>query len=552
MQKVLRLLLVEDSEDDALLLLRELRNGGYDPQFQRVETAAAMRTQLKEHVWDVVVSDYSMPHFSGPEALITLQECGQDLPFIIVSGAIGEEIAVSVMKKGAHDYLIKGNLKRLVPVIEREMREAADRQLRRKAQQELHDSEEHFRLLTENSHDWITRHSLTGEYMYVSRACRELLGYEPHEMVNRRPWDYVDDRSRPALLSVFANAQNESLTQRLEYLARHRSGRPVWCETVYWTRRDPRTDTLLEIHAATRDITARKLAETTLQEANDALERRVRERTADLEQANSTLQAEIEERRRIETERAELNRALETKNRQLESLLINAEKLASVGRLAAGVAHEIRNPLTSMKLSLFSIGKHLKGNERLQDNVRVMSEEIQRLETVIRNFLEFSRPPTLKFRPTAVRALVDDLVSLYRHQLSRSQVAIEVDVPLDLPQVMIDPDQIKQVFLNLMANAVDAMTAGGHIHLTADTVITDNGQTELLFRFADSGPGIPADQQGHIFDAFYTTKPEGTGLGLAISSRIMKNHGGSLSLDPAAERGAVFLLRLPVEDGVAP
>jgi signal transduction histidine kinase len=178
-----------------------------------------------------------------------------------------------------------------------------------------------------------------------------------------------------------------------------------------------------------------------------------------------------------------------------------------------------------------------------------MSEEIQRLESIIRNFLEFSRPPSLKNRPTAVRALVDDLLMLFRHQLSRANVTTHVDVPLDLPQLFVDPDQIKQVFLNLVSNAIDAMPQGGEIHITADTLSGENGHSELVFRFADTGPGISAEQREHIFDAFFTTKPEGTGLGLAISARILKNHGGSLTLEPAGDRGAVFLLRLPVDDG---
>ncbi|MGH7144887.1 MAG: sensor histidine kinase, partial [Planctomycetota bacterium] len=170
-------------------------------------------------------------------------------------------------------------------------------------------------------------------------------------------------------------------------------------------------------------------------------------------------------------------------------------------------------------------------------------------------FLEFSRPPTLVFRPTAVRSLVDDLLMLYRHQLIKNNVAVEVDVPLDLPQVHVDPDQIKQVFLNLLANAVDAIQGmgrnppGGAIMITADTTVSPEGHGELVFLFRDDGPGIPAESRAHIFDAFYTTKTTGTGLGLAISSRIMKNHGGSLALESDATAGTTFVVRIPINDG---
>lgn len=113
-----RVLIVEDSEDDAALLLRELRCGGYDPAHERVDTAAAMITALDRQTWDIVFSDHSMPHFSGTEALTILRERGFDLPFIFVSGTIGEDNAVAAMKVGAHDYIMKGNLKRLVPAEE--------------------------------------------------------------------------------------------------------------------------------------------------------------------------------------------------------------------------------------------------------------------------------------------------------------------------------------------------------------------------------------------------------------------------------------------------
>src|SRR5262245_48339505 len=130
----LRLLLIEDSEDDASLVVRTLRRGGYDLTYERVETAEAMRDALARHPWDLVISDYSMPQFTGPAALGILHEIGIDLPFIIVSGTIGEETAVAAMKAGAHDFLMKGQLTRLTPAVARELREAADRRERRRAE----------------------------------------------------------------------------------------------------------------------------------------------------------------------------------------------------------------------------------------------------------------------------------------------------------------------------------------------------------------------------------------------------------------------------------
>ncbi|MFN6480122.1 sensor histidine kinase [Nostoc sp. DedQUE07] len=133
----LRVLLVEDSEDDALLLLRELQRGGYEVTFERIDTPTAMKAAIKEQTWDIVICDYSMPTFSAPAALKQVKESGLDLPFIIVSGTIGEDTAVAAMKAGAHDYIIKGNLARLTPAVARELREALVRRERKQAEEQI-------------------------------------------------------------------------------------------------------------------------------------------------------------------------------------------------------------------------------------------------------------------------------------------------------------------------------------------------------------------------------------------------------------------------------
>ena len=137
MSQPLRVLIVEDVEDDALLTIRELERGGYEATFERVETPEAMTVALEKQAWDIIIADYRLPHFSAPEALELFHQSGLDLPFIIVSGTIGEEIAVAMMKDGAHDYLVKGNLKRLVPAVDRELREAEIRKQRKRADYNL-------------------------------------------------------------------------------------------------------------------------------------------------------------------------------------------------------------------------------------------------------------------------------------------------------------------------------------------------------------------------------------------------------------------------------
>jgi len=165
MSTLLRVLIVEDSEDDAELSLRELRRGGYDPAFERVESAVAMRAALEAGGWDLVVSDYHLPQFSAPDALAVLKQSGLDVPFIVVSGFIGEEAAVEILLAGAHDFIVKTKLARLLPAIQRELREAADRRERRRVAAALRESEAHYRAMLEALPDTMFRFSREGVFL---------------------------------------------------------------------------------------------------------------------------------------------------------------------------------------------------------------------------------------------------------------------------------------------------------------------------------------------------------------------------------------------------
>ena len=187
MSTPLHILIVEDSEDDALLLLRELRRGGYEPVFERVETPEAMKQALETGRWDIIVSDYMMPKFSGLAALALLQESGLDLPFIIVSGNIGEDIAVGAMKAGAHDYIIKGNLTRLVPAVERELRDVKDRQEREKAEGQLKRSRQRLFETLENMNEGFFTLDHEWRYTYVNTEATKLWRKNRDELIGKKP-----------------------------------------------------------------------------------------------------------------------------------------------------------------------------------------------------------------------------------------------------------------------------------------------------------------------------------------------------------------------------
>lgn len=229
--------------------------------------------------------------------------------------------------------------------------------------------------------------------------------------------------------------------------------------------------------------------------------------------------------------------------------MLQAERLASVGKLAASVAHEIRNPLTSIKMWLFSLEKAMGSDPALQRRLTIISEEIGRLESIVRNFLEFSRPPALKRRAQDVGTLIDKTLELFSPQAEKRQLRL---VRSDSPQLclaMADGEQIKQVLINLLNNAADAAPLGGQICLRATAETEPDGRPMVVIRVQDTGPGMPEEVRRRIFEPFFTTKEGGTGLGLCIAARIMARHEGRLVLESSGERGTSFAVWIPSAQG---
>ena len=180
MRKLIRVLAVEDSEDDTRLIMLELERGGFDPTFERVDSAAGLTSALEKQPWDVIISDHSMPGFGSLEALKLLKEKHPDLPFIVVSGAIGEDLAVSTMKAGASDYVMKGKLARLVPSIERELREAESRRVRRQVEEALQQTQSvlaYLAAIVESSDDAIIGKALDGTILSWNSGAERMYGY---------------------------------------------------------------------------------------------------------------------------------------------------------------------------------------------------------------------------------------------------------------------------------------------------------------------------------------------------------------------------------------
>ncbi len=231
-------------------------------------------------------------------------------------------------------------------------------------------------------------------------------------------------------------------------------------------------------------------------------------------------------------------------------MLLQSEKMAVMGKLAADVAHSIRNPMTSIKMRLFSLERSLELTQTQQDDLEVVSEEMRRLDNIVRNFLEFSRPPKLKMRKVNISEILDMTFQLLAHRLERENVEVERPHRYTLPEIEADPELLKEVVVNLMVNALDAMKDGGKIRITGEEAVAEEIGRAVLIRISDTGPGIPESIQEKVFEPFFSTKDEGTGLGLAIAKRIIEEHRGRIMLQSEEGEGASFTIILPVwEEG---
>ncbi len=486
----LEVLLVEDNADDALLLERHLLRNGVTPKVVRVETSAELTEALASgRSFDVVLADYNLPAFSGPAALQMLKASGHDIPFIMMSGAVSEETAVSSMRAGAHDYVTKQNLTRLVPAIERELKEAAARSQRRAAERALTASEARFHRLVETMPLGLVISNAAGNITYANAAIERLLGHSVGDLCTGTiPLDsLLPDLHAPARPTTQALSPSEHI-----------------CLTV-----DGQSIDVLVLTAV----------------LNPEAESRDRQTAAFI--ADLTLQKKSEE------------------------VLRRTEKLAVAGRLAASIAHEINNPLEAITNCLYLLGQtSLEQDGRAY--LELAQKELDRVAQITVQTLKFYRGSTKPVR-TDVNDLISSVLIVFDSRMRQHQVQV-VRQQRPIPLIDAHEGEIRQVVVNLIGNAIDALPGGGCIHIrTAPGCDWTTHRPGVSITIADTGIGMDPAIRARIFEPFYSTKGiTGTGLGLWVSHEIVDRHQGLLRVrsrraKPGHPGGTVFRLFIPAE-----
>ncbi len=259
---------------------------------------------------------------------------------------------------------------------------------------------------------------------------------------------------------------------------------------------------------------------------------------------NATSRDEVGELARAFSRMTESLRDNVSKLERTQAQLVQSEKLASIGEMSAAVAHGLRNPLASLRAAAQLVRRHPEAPSS-REHLDAIVEEVDRLDRRISHLLSFSRPAPWHPMPERIERLVENLLPAFAEPIRERNVELRIDLPPDLPEVRVDPMQLEQALLELVANAVDAMPHGGSLGLAAARASDGRPGDEVVIEISDTGPGIPANVLPSVCEPFFTTRQEGTGLGLAIAKRFVEQNGGRLEIDSTPGSGTTVRVRLP-------
>jgi two-component system NtrC family sensor kinase len=479
MPRPLRVLILEDRPEDCDLMLHELRREGFEPAWQRVESEASYVARLTPDL-DVILADYSLPGFDAVRALHRLKDRGLDVPFIVLSGTIGDERAAAIMRDGATDYLLKDRLARLGPAVTAAV--AAARQ--RRAFREV---ETRYKSLFERVPVGLYRSTPAGEIVDWNPALVQMLGYPDRQsFLTANATDfYVDPGQRSRFQALIAE---QGSARGFETQFRRRDG-SVLSVRLSGSRVQDAEGRTLYYEGSIEDVTDLKRAEAALRQS---------------------------------------------------------EKLAALGSLLAGVAHELNNPLSVILGHSQLLAQTVQG--RTAERATKITAAAERCARIVRNFLALARQHPPERQGAALGEIVGEAVELLAYQLRLSDVEVTLELAADLPVLWADPHQLHQVFVNLIANAHHALSQAPPPRRLTIAARHDPSRAAVTIEVADTGPGMPPEVRSRIFEPFFTTKPpgQGTGLGLPLCQGIVEGHGGTIAVESAPGRGTAFRIELPV------
>ncbi len=541
----LRVLLIEDSEDDATLTMHVLQRGGYTTSFERVETAERMREALNRQEWDIIVCDYILPRLNGLQALEILKESGLDIPFIVVSGLIGEEVAVAAMRAGAHDYVMKDKLARLVPAVRREIHEARVRQAARRSEEKVHQLS---RAVYEIGNDISASLDLFTVLTRVATHARELIEAEDSEVY------LIEEETRTLRLIVALGSHEQEVKMKALNVGEDiigsivRNGRG---EVVDEVERDPRT--LANPNGAPAGHHSMVCVPLIVNnQVIGALALSRHKSPEPFTQADLDFLTSLAPQAAIAIENARLYRNEQQRAAQLARALEQQRHLDSLkDQFIQNVSHELRTPIAIARgyaelLDSEELGKLTEDQEEAISVIVRRMRLLTRLVDDINMILELESEPMVK-QTIDMAQLVSAAASRHIERAERLMLKLTTDIAPDLPPLRGNPGHLERMLDNLLDNALKFTPEGGIIR-----VKLSHEAATLHLDVSDTGIGISEEQLPQLFQRFYqidgsmSRRYSGTGLGLALIKQIAEAHGGIVHVSSRVNKGSTFHVVLPV------
>jgi len=495
MSEPLNILIIEDRNADFLMVDRHLKHNGLPARCSRVDRLDTLREAVSRGNWDLVLSDYNVPQLDFQDSLNLILTALPDTPVIMVTGTVGDEKAVELFKLGVWDFVLKDNLARLVPVIERSLKDVAERRAKCSTKEKLSESNDRFRMIFEHSIDAILLAGMDGSIVSANpEACR-LFGMSETEIRGVGPAGLVDaDDTRvvPLLeeLKRFGRCRGEITMKRGDG-----SRFPAETSSAAFTGGDGLRKTSMII----RDMTQQK---------------------------------------------------------KLEEHYRQSQKMEAVGQLAGGVAHDFNNILSIIAGYSQLILVKVEETDPVSGYVKETMKACNRAAVLTRSLLAFSRKQLVTLAVVDLSEAVKGFESFFR-KLIREDIELKISCATESLNVLADRGQLEQVMMNLVTNARDAMPSSGRMSIETRPVTLDrefieaHGYGEVgayaLFSVSDNGVGMDLETQSRIFEPFFTTKEQGkgTGLGLSMAYGVVKKHDGFIDLCSEPGTGTTFKIYLP-------
>ena len=532
MKSSLRILYLEDDKNDVELVREKLEEEGFLCDIVHVETKTDFIAAIEKGGFDLILSDYNLPAFDGLSALAIARISTPEIPFLFLSGVMGEELAIETLKNGATDYVLKQRLSRLVPAIQRALKEAEEHLERMNAEKALKSLSRQNELILNSASEGILGLDVNGDHTFVNSAAAQMLGYRVKDLIGKHShkiWHHSKTNGSPypeEECPIYAVCKYGIVRRVKDEVFWRKDGTSF--PVAYTSTPILESGKLIGAVVTFRDITNRKREEETLRKYRQDLKKLVEERTTELTKTNDELQLEIAERRQAEETVKQMADELKRSNADLQQFAFTA-------------SHDLQEPLRGIECFTKLLEKRYKGklDEKADEYIDYVVDDVQRMQMLIKDLLEYSRVSVKEkiFCPVNCSVVLEQALKNLRLSIDESRADVTYDL---LPVVVGDEAQLIRLFQNLIGNAIKFRGWEPlKIHISAR-----REGAEWVFSIRDNSIGIDPGQAERIFVIFQRLHPKqeypGTGVGLAICKRIVERHGGRIWVESEAGKGATF------------